>query len=132
MGYVKLHYGPRLRLDGRYPGKPNRGQPEPLPNARVHWLTSALTSPCRTPGVGHRPRTQVLEKVTCPTCLKFLNLSLRNLQQPPQGSPPGSVGLAVDPAQVREQTDHHHARSSFAGFPASASAGAGIFMMGDK
>lgn len=129
MGDVKMHYN-RLRLDVRYPGKPNRGQPEPLPGALVHWLTPALTSPCRTPSVGQRLRTQVLEKVTCPACLKILNLSAHP-KQPPCESPAGATGLSADPAGCAAKKPSDSIQSSFGGSPVSASCpDTGFFIAG--
>lgn len=128
MGDVKLHYGNRLRLDVRYPGKPDRGQPEPLAGAPVHYMDAALFVSCRVRGAGVRLKTRLAEKVTCPACRKILNLPAHP-KQPPQGSPAGATTLSAESALLmREETDHHHASSSFGGSPASASAGAGFFI----
>ena len=128
MGDVKLHYGNRLRLDVRYPGKPNKGQPEPLPGAPVHYADARLFVACRIRGAGVRLKTQRAGKVTCPACLAKLNLHAHP-KQPPCGSPAGATSLSADSATTRrEQTDLHHAISSFGGSPASVSAGAGVLL----
>ena len=127
MGDVKLHYGPRLRLDGRYPGKPARGLPEPAPEIPVHFMTAQLFIACRKPGGAMRLKTSVPGNVTCPKCLKMMNLPAH-----PKQLSCGATTLSAESAQVREQTDHHHASSSFAGSPVSVYAGAGFFMMGDE
>ena len=129
MGDVKMHYGARLRLDVRYPGKPDRGQPEPPPGTPVHYADARQIVACRIRGAGVRPQTQRAEKVTCPACLKLLNLA--HHKRTPCESPSGATGLSADPAHERGKTGHHHASSSFVGgSPASASADAGFLLRG--
>ena len=120
-----LPYGYHRRLDHPYPAKPWTGSPLP-PGTPVHYIDAGLFVACRIRGSGVRPKTRVPEKVTCPAFLKLLNLA--HPKQPPCGSTTGATGPSVDPAHEREQADHHHARSSFGGSPASVSAGAGFLL----
>jgi len=130
MGDVKLCYGPRLRLDVRYPGKPARGLPEPAAEIPVHHMNAQLFITCRKPGGAMRLKTSVPGNVTCPKCLKLMNLPAHSKQRP-CGSPAGATGLSADPAlPMREQTGLHHASSSFGGSPASVSADAGFLLRG--
>lgn len=97
MGDVKMHYQ-RLRLDVRYPGKPDRGQPEPAPGTPVHfqWPTGRVA--CGIRGAGMRRKTRLITHITCPHCLRTLNLPAPS-QRPPCESPAGSATLSAESAQ---------------------------------
>jgi hypothetical protein len=120
MGDVKLHYGNRLRLDVRYPGKPPRGLPEPAPEIPVHHMNAQLFITCRKPGGAMRLKTSVPGNVTCPKCLKLLNLPAHP-KQPPCESPAGATGLAVDPAICSAKKPISTTFDSSFGSPPSAS-----------
>lgn len=100
MGDIKMRYGNRLRLDVRYPGKPARGLPEPAAEIPVHYMDARLFVACRKPGAGMRLKTRLAEKVTCPACLKLLNLPAPS-QQPSCGATAGSTTLSAESAQYQ-------------------------------
>ena len=98
MGDIKLRYGNRLRLDVRYPGKPNNGQPEPLPGTPVHFQWPSGRVACGIHGAGMRHKTKLITHITCPHCLRALNLPAPS-QQPSCGATAGSATLSAESAQ---------------------------------
>ncbi len=106
---------------------PVKGLPEPAADIPVHFMNGEIALACRKPGGAMRLKTSVPGNVTCPKCLKLMNLPAH-----PKQMSCGATTLSAESAQVREQTDHHHASSSFAGSPVSVYAGAGLFMMGGE
>ena len=88
------------------PMTPVHGTLEPPPGATVHFLTPSLTVLCRGFSMGRRLKTKVADKVTCPACLKRMNLSAHS-KQPSCGATTGAAGLSAESAQTaREKTDN--------------------------
>ena len=64
---------------------------------RVHLYTPNLFKFCRGPRAGLEKGTHTLAHVTCPDCLKLLNLA--HPKQPPCGSTTGIATLSAESAQ---------------------------------
>ncbi len=97
---------------------------EPKPGAIVHFQTPAGRAPCGIRGAGQRRKSQQVGCVTCPACLKLMNLPVPS-QQPPCGSPAGDTALSAELAlscAKKPVIVESPCRS-----PAPASAGAGLF-----
>lgn len=112
------------------PITPVHGTLEPGPDTPVHYITPAMHVICGVRGPAHRVKSRLLGNVTCPSCLKLLNLPAPS-QRPPCGSPDGSTTLSAESAMTgREKTDNT-AISSFGGSPASASCTGAGFLLGN-
>ena len=129
MGDVKLNYGNRLRLDVRYPGKPARGLPEPAAEIPVHYMDARLFVARRKPGGAMRLKTSVPGNVTCPKCLKLMNLPAHP-KQSPRGSLTGATGPSVDPAICSAKKPISTTFDSSFSSPASASCPDAGFLLG--
>ena len=132
MKRAPAYLAPQRRIP-RYPSAPATGPVEPGAEIPVHFMNAQLFIACRKPGGAMRLKTSVLGNVTCPKCLKLMNLPAHP-KQPSCGAPAGGATPSAESAQClsAKKPSFIMQCSSFGGSPASASAGAGFFMMGDE
>ena len=105
MKRAPAYLAPQRRIP-RYPSAPATGPVEPGAEIPVHFMNAQLFIACRKPGGAMRLKTSVPGNVTCPKCLKLMNLPAHP-KQPSCGAPAGATTLSAESAMTgREKTDN--------------------------